>query len=203
MIFPKFLYKCVKHNKGMICSKVEFKSPPFNKEKNSLKLPNTNYAYLTHQERAEAGSYHPFLLHGVWVVSKLLMNEINGVTWKRGVFISFSSERLPMIRAQISWEPAYFSPFRLILLPPVSSLVCLHLFCLLSPLHLSHSFPPTLSQPFPSRFLSGWHASVWSWNALFLGFKMTEKSSISRAAVLTVWYMDQWWHTRSFSGVHK
>lgn len=105
-------------------------------------------SHLTHQERAGADSCHCFLFHGVWVVSKLLMNEINGMTWKRRVFILFSSKRLPMIRAQISWEPAYFSPFRLILLPPVFPLVCLHRFCLLSPLPLSHSFPPTLSQPF-------------------------------------------------------
>ena len=46
MIFPKYLYKRVKHNKGMICSKEEFKSPPFNKEKNSLELQNTNYAHI-------------------------------------------------------------------------------------------------------------------------------------------------------------
>ena len=66
-------------------------------------------SHLTHQVRAEADSCHPFLSHGVWVVSRLLMNEINGMRWKRSVFISLSAKRLPMIRAQISWEPAYFS----------------------------------------------------------------------------------------------
>lgn len=86
----------------------------------------------------------PLSFHGVWVVSKLLMNEINGMRWKRRVFISFSAKRvkLPTIRAQLPWGPPYFSPTKFIpfpsCLPPYLSL---HLFCLLSPPHLSHFFP--------------------------------------------------------------
>lgn len=41
MIFNKKTYKYVKHNKGMICPKEEFKSLYLNKEKNSLNFKIT------------------------------------------------------------------------------------------------------------------------------------------------------------------
>ena len=46
MIFPKYLYKRVKRNKGMICSKEEFKSPPFNKEKASFEIQQLGKQHL-------------------------------------------------------------------------------------------------------------------------------------------------------------
>lgn len=46
MIFNKYLYKYLKHNKDMICPKEELKFLSLKKEKSSLKLQNNNSTHI-------------------------------------------------------------------------------------------------------------------------------------------------------------
>lgn len=150
---------------------MKFKSPPFNKEKSNLRNFKIPTMRIFDPSGKELKLVH--ITPSYCMVCEFIQITDEWNKWsdmEKGVFISFSSKDYPWSEHRFL-RTSLFSPFRLCPFTLLSLLVCLHLFCLLSPLHLFHSFPPTLSQPFPSRFLSGWHASVWSWNALFLSSK--------------------------------